>query len=58
MGEFTNLNKHLLKHSITRGWYNDFNNYKKKGEDSLTDNVLNFVKFFISSYQSFTLIQN
>ena len=30
LNDFSNLNKHLLKHEFSKKWYNELQNYKKK----------------------------
>jgi hypothetical protein len=56
LGEFTNLNKHLLTHEETRKWYIMYQEHSS--EKMITEDMLDFVKFFISSYQSMSVLEN
>ena len=56
MGEFTNLNKHLLTHEETRKWYIMYQDHSS--EKMITEDMLDFVKFFISTYQSMSVLEN
>ena len=55
-GEFTNLNKHLLTHAETRKWYMLYQ--ENSTEIMITEDMLDFVKFFISTYQSLSVLEN
>ena len=57
LGEFTNLNKHLLTHNDTRAWYNS---YRSSAEriNMLTNQELKLIRLFIASHQSLTLISS
>jgi hypothetical protein len=58
LGEFTNLNKHLLIHPESRAWYHSYRSWNKNFKYGLTNGQLNLVKFFVSSYQILSDLQN
>jgi hypothetical protein len=59
LGETTNLNKHLSKHTELNGWmksYDSFNNGSKKAK--ITEQDLKIIEFVISSNTSLSQLKN
>lgn len=55
---FSNLSKHLRKHTEFNKWEKDFKLIKKIKEPILTDKNLDLIKFFISSNTSLLQLKN
>jgi hypothetical protein len=55
-GALTNLNKHVQTHKETRQWYLLYQQHL--GSTQITPEQLDFVKFFISSYQNLSILDN
>ena len=53
IGEFTNLNKHMLDHDETKAWYKQYMSSQKcRKEPPLSNDMLNLVRFFITTNSS------
>jgi hypothetical protein len=59
IGNFSNLNKHLKEHQVTKQWYFE---YIKQSSNStiavLSDEYFDLIKYFISSNSSFIELKN